>query len=129
MIALLLKGLIYDQNVLFLYPEDTAKIQYAREMNEDSVAVVMYNPATAYNVWRLTDELLEYDKVFYMNEENLDEITEKEVVEASRIILYVADDQVKDEAINNLIDCCKMIVSKSYISSEDMWTTYEMSSN
>ncbi len=129
MIALLLKGLIYDRNVLFLYPEDTAKIQYAREMNEDSVAVVMYNPATAYNVWRLTDELIEYDKVFYMNEENLDEITEKEVVEASRIILYVADDQVKDEAINNLIDCCKMIVSKSYISSEDMWTTYEMSSN
>lgn len=125
MAAFLLKGLIYDGNVLFLYKEDVAKIEYAKD-NKDSVAVVMYNPATAYNVWRLTDELLEYDKVFYMNEENLEPLTDTSVIDAEKIILYVADEDCQEQAIENLTNACHNIETKTYISGEDMWTTYEL---
>jgi hypothetical protein len=125
MVAFLIKGLVIDGNVLFLYKEDVPKIAYAKE-HSDNVAVVMYNPATPHNVWRLTDELLQYDKVFYMNEENTEKLVEKEVTSADKIVLYVADDDLQQEAINNLVDSCENISGKSFISDEEMWVTYEL---
>ena len=87
--------------------------------------IVMFNPATPHNVWRLTDELLEYRKVFYMDEENLDKLTEPEIVDATRITLYVADDDYQEEAINNLMDSVEL-TNISQLFSEDMWKTYEI---
>ena len=124
MAAFLLKGLIVDGNVLFLYREDAAKIEYAAD-NSDSVSIVMYNPATPYNVWRLTDELLQYDKVFYMNEENPEPIEDEIIKNSDKIILYVADNPCQEDAIKNLQSACQNIGTRTYISSEDMWTTYE----
>ena len=124
-IALLLKGHFYDRNVLFLYPEDKDKIAYAAE-NSDKVAVVMFNPATPQNVWRLTDELLEYPKVFYMDEENLDRITEEAVVSADRIILYAADDEMQPKAFENLLLSSNALTVMESVADEDMWTTYEV---
>ncbi len=123
--ALLLKGHIYDRNVLFLYPEDKGKIAYATE-NQDEVAVVMFNPATPHNVWRLTDELLVYPKVFYMDEENLDSIVEPELASADKIILYAADDDLKQEAMANLFESCPGLGVVKTVATEDMWTTYEV---
>jgi hypothetical protein len=123
--ALLLKGHVYDRNVLFLYPEDKGKIAYATE-NQDEVAVVMFNPATPHNVWRLTDELLVYPKVFYMDEENLDSIVEPELTSADKIILYVADDDLKQEAMANLFESCPGLGVVKTVATEDMWTTYEV---
>ena len=75
MLVFLIKGHVTGNNVLFLYKEDVDKINYA-QANSGEVAVVMFNPATPHNVWRLTDELLQYDRVFYMDEENLDPLIE-----------------------------------------------------
>lgn len=123
-LVFLIKGHIFGGNVLFLYKEDVAKIDYARE-NKENVAIVMFNPATPHNVWRLTDELLQYDRVFYMNEENLDKITEPDVVNADKIVLYVADNDHKEDALKNITDSCGKVENMTQIDSEDMWTTYE----
>ncbi len=120
-----INGFIRDSKVLFLYKEDVNKIDYARA-NSDEVAVVMFNPATPHNVWRLTDELLQYDRVFYMDEENLDPLTEQGVVNAGKIVLYVADDDFKNDAICNLVNSCKNLDSIKEVDSEDMWTTCEI---
>ena len=125
MLALLLKGHLSDKNVLFLYPEDQGKIEYARE-NSEEVAVVMFNPLTPHNVWRLTDEILEYPKVYYMDETNLSEITDPEVINAKKIILYVADEDHQQEAIDGLLKSCKNLSDITWISLEDMWTTFEI---
>ena len=125
MMALLLKGHLSDGNVLFLYPEDKEKIEYAKG-NANEAAVVMFNPLTPHNVWRLTDELLQYDKVYYMDESNLEKITDPEIVDASKVILYTADEDHQKEAIENLRTCCKNLPDITWISSEDMWTTYEL---
>lgn len=126
MLAFLIKGHVTGNNVLFLYKEDVDKINYARA-NSGEVAVVMFNPATPHNVWRLTDELLQYDRVFYMNEENLDPLTEQGVVNSDKIVLYVADDDFKNDAICNLVNSCKNLDSIKEVDSEDMWTTCEIS--
>ena len=125
LIALLLKGHLSDKSVLFLYPEDTEKIAYAAE-NSSEVAVVMFNPKTPQNVWRLTDELLEYPKVFYMDEENLEKITDPAVTGADKIILYAADDELQEEAFENLFESCKGLSTMNSVFTEDMWTTYEV---
>ncbi len=127
-VIVLIKGYVIDDNVLFLYREDAAKIAYAKE-NSDQIAVVMFNPATPHNVWRLTDELLEYPEVFYMDEENVQIITDERLEDklrgAEKIILYVADDDSQETAIDNLIMSTKM-TEKNHIFNEDMWNTYEI---
>lgn len=124
-IALLIKGHIYDHRVLFLYPEDREKITYASD-NKDEIAVVMFNPATPQNVWRLTDELLCYPKVFYMDEENLSPLTDPEVTGATKLILYAADNDLQKEAFQNLLNSCKNLKTMDERFTEDMWTTYEI---
>ncbi len=120
--VLLVKGIVVDERVLFLYPEDKEKIAFATE-NRDEVAIVMFNPATPQNVWRLTDELLEYPKVYYMDEENLDSITDDTVANAERIVLYIADDDVQEKAIENLKESTNLD-NMSKMFTEDMWSTY-----
>lgn len=122
--VILVKGFIFDDNVLFEYREDIEKVSYA-VANSDKTAVVMFNPATPHNVWRLTDELLEYKEVFYMDEENLQIITDEKVKEADKIILYVADAEVQDKAIENLMLSADM-KEKTHKFSEDMWNSYEL---
>ncbi len=126
MAAFLLKGLVADQNVLFLYKEDVAKIKYAEQNSDNAVAVVMFNPQTPQNVWRLTDELLEYDKVYYMDEENLEKLTDSEVIGADKIILYAADDDLQQQAFDNFLDSCINVSDMIKFSEEDMWSTYEL---
>ncbi|SFC17226.1 hypothetical protein [Butyrivibrio sp. YAB3001] len=129
MTTLLVKGICLDNRVLFLYPEDRDKIQFASE-NEDQVVIVMFNPATPHNVWRLTDELICYSKVYYMDEENLEPIREKSFANIDKAILYVADDDLKEAAIDNLLSALGEgnNSSDSYLmkqlSEEDMWTTF-----
>ncbi|RKM54252.1 hypothetical protein D6853_13555 [Butyrivibrio sp. X503] len=125
LLLFLAKGHFIDKNVLFLYPEDVEKMAYAAG-NKDSVAVVMFNPATAHNVWRLTDELLCYDKVFYMDEENTQKLEDKDVTQADKIILYAADDDMQKEAFDNLISSCAVAGDFKQLFTEDMWTTYEV---
>ncbi|MBQ6589101.1 MAG: hypothetical protein IJI01_10525 [Butyrivibrio sp.] len=123
-LVILVKGICIDNRVLFLYPEDTAKIQYAAD-NHDQVAVVMFNPATPHNIWRLTDELLQYDKVFYMDVENSNNIEDSEIVNASKIILYVADDDYQDKAITDLKEATRKTQIMPLFT-EDMWNSYEL---
>jgi hypothetical protein len=123
-LVILVKGICIDNRVLFLYPEDTAKIQYAAD-NHDQVAVVMFNPATPHNIWRLTDELLQYDKVFYMDVENSNNIEDSKIVNASKIILYVADDDYQDKAITDLKEATRKTQIMPLFT-EDMWNSYEL---
>lgn len=124
MLAFLFKGLVNDGRVLFLYPEDREKTAYAAA-NSDEVAVVMFNPATPQNVWRLTDELLEYPEVFYMDEENPEPLTDEKVTSADKIILYMADDDYQKEAVENLQNSTGLNNIRG-VSREDMWGTYEV---
>ena len=121
---ILVKGIAIDNRVLFLYPEDTAKVAYAKE-NSENVAIVMYNPASPHNVWWLTDELLQYSKVYYMNEENYEPITDPEVLGAKKIIIYIADDDFQKFALDNL-ETSTGLNTYEHISTEEMWNTYEL---
>ena len=61
-----------------------------------------------------------------MDEENLDKITDPAVTGADKIILYAADDELQEDAFENLFDSCKKLSTMSSVFTEDMWTTYEV---
>ena len=122
-VILIFKGLIVDNNVLFLYKEDPEKIAFASD-HSDNVAVVMFNPVTPQNVWRLTDELLQYDRVFYMDEENLEPLAEADIVGADSIVLYAADSFHQPEAFENLLTSCDNLSEMAPLFVEDMWSSY-----
>ncbi|WP_026523372.1 MULTISPECIES: hypothetical protein [unclassified Butyrivibrio] len=126
-ILITVKGLVIDRNVLFLYPEDASRIAYARQMNEAGAkAVVMYNDATPDNIWRITDELLEYDKLYYVNEADTEAISDAELTEADTVIVYAADHDNRDEILSIIESCNSKSEKSEKISAKDMWTVYEL---
>lgn len=119
------KGLVMDSNVLFLYPEDTARIFYARQKSDNGAkAVVMYNDATPDNIWRITDELLMYDELFYVNEADTDAITDEKLLEAEHVVIYAADHENRDRIIEKLSDQNIKVKKTNVIPGKDMWTVY-----
>lgn len=123
--AICSKGLFIDKNVLFLYPEDKAKVEYARAASENGDALVIcFNDATPDNVWRLSNELFEYSKGFYVSEGNTEAITDKDFLEATSLSVYVADCDNKGEVINNILNSNPNVTDYEEVFTEDMWTMY-----
>ncbi|WP_026496401.1 hypothetical protein [Butyrivibrio sp. WCD3002] len=120
-----IKGLVVDQNVLFLYPEDASRIAYARSVNEKDIPVViMFNEKTPDNIWRLTDELLEYDKFFYVSEENAGEIEDASINSSDEVIVYAADHENRDIILDEITRSNPNIDNIEEVSVKDMWTLY-----
>ena len=119
------KGLYADNNVLFLYPEDEARIDYAKSVKEEGVPViVMFNEKTPDNIWRLTDELLEYDKLYYVSEDNTAPLDDPEINSADDIVIYAADHDNRDEILQEIVETNPNVDNIEIISLKDMWTLY-----
>jgi hypothetical protein len=122
-----IKGLATDGNVLFLYRDDAARVETARQAAADDIPVViLFNDATPDNVYRLTNELLEYPELFYVNESNLEMIKDEKINSASEVFVYAADHDNRDQLINVIIDGNPSITSSEIISTKDMWTLYRL---
>ncbi len=124
-VLIIIKGLMIDRNVLFLYPEDAGRIAFAREMDESGAcAVVMYNDATPDNIWRLTNELLEYDELYYVNEANTELITDNKLTGSDKIVVYAADHENRDVILEGIEETNTKLSDLETISQKDMWTVY-----
>ena len=120
-----LTALFTETKVLFLYPEDSARIQYAKE-NSDTDVIILYNDQTPDNVWRLTDELLEYKKLYFVSEANTDTIADLDIRAADKLIVYAADNDNKEEMLDVIDKSNYGANSVKEISTKDMWTVYEI---
>ena len=118
------KGLFVDRNVLFLYPEDAQRIVYAKE-NSDIHVIIMYHDQTPDNVWRLTDELLEYPQMYFMSEANKAPVTDQTIVSARKLLVYAADYDTQKESLQGILDSNPNLTGYDVISKKDMWTLYE----
>lgn len=124
-ILITVKGLVLDRNVLFLYPEDASRIAYARSVNEKDIPVViMFNEKTPDNIWRLTDELLEYNRFFYVSEENVGEIADASINSAEEVLVYAADHENRDRILKEIEESNPNIDNIEEVSIKDMWTLY-----
>lgn len=100
---------LFNQNVLFLYPEDAENEQWALERSDKSV-VYIYNYENSWMIWDSAHELEQYDRIYYINMDNQDMITDADICSSDEIIVYAA----RDERSMQIID--RILESNSHIS-------------
>ena len=52
--------------VQFLYQDDAKNVQWAAE-HKDSTVVYLYNPNNAWMIWDESEELMQYDKIYFVS--------------------------------------------------------------
>ncbi|MBQ6806646.1 MAG: glycosyltransferase family 39 protein [Lachnospiraceae bacterium] len=99
-----LSGLLSDR-VVFLYPEDAQQVQFAREQAANQTPVVyIYDEGQSWCVWDCTNELLEYDGVFFAGQSSTELIQDSKVANSEELVVYLsnsADAQTQLQRILN----------------------------
>ncbi len=87
-------------NVVFLYPQSGNETLLAREQAAAHIPVVyIYNPGEEWCIWAVADELMEYDRVYFVSAAGREPITEPSIAEAQELVLYMPRfDDAGDEA-------------------------------
>lgn len=75
--------------VLFLYEEDEENIALARENHEVPV-VYFYNGNLMWMIWDDSLELMQYDRIYFVNMADVSPLTDAELCSADRVLVYVA---------------------------------------
>lgn len=111
--------------ILFLYEEEGEKVEYARD-NRDVPALVLYNSATPDKVWWITNELLEYPKIYFISEENDTAIDDEAILSSDKLIVYAADDDNQQKMLQMIVDSSDKLDGYKEVGHEENWTTYEI---
>ena len=114
-----------ETKVFFLYEEEKPVMEYVKE-NCDVPVIVFYNGASPDNVWRLSDELMEFPEIYLASQENREKITDEKLTKSDRLLVYVADHEDKEECLNNLLQSSESLSEYHVVAEKNLWTLYEM---
>ncbi len=149
-----LNGQLMKGHVLFLYPEEREAIAMAQENREEPV-VVIYNPETKENIWRLYDKLAAFPKIYYIDAANGEPCLREEsagggedaevttsvntdpadrsdlarLKESPSLLVFAADtaDNIdRDARIADLMRSNPNLSNKEVLYRRDMWTWYRL---
>lgn len=115
---------ILSGKVIFLYEEDSENVTYARE-NAHMPVIILYNEVTPYNVWWCSQELMEYDRIYFASEGNKERITDEVLCNSGKIIVYAADCDTKDESLQMILESNEDLGNYRLISQKSLWSVYE----
>lgn len=91
-------------DVVFLYPEAGEEVALAEEQAAANIPVVyVYKPGEEWCIWAVADELMAYDRVYFVSAASADPITDPAITNADAVVAYLPlyDDE-KDEAAQNI---------------------------
>lgn len=126
--ALFLLGNIYglaSGKVIFLYEEERADVAYARE-NEHTPVIVFYNDATPYHVWWRSQELMQYDRVYFASQGNAEKITDEIICGSDKVIVYAADYETQEKNLDRIQESNPGLESRKLVAKRGLWSVYEM---
>ena len=112
--------------VFFLYEEEKEIMEFVRAHAGETV-VVFYNEASSDNIWRLSDELMEYPRVYLAAQGNEAPLSDKEVLESECILAYVADYENKEACLERLVEENEHLGSWQEVAEKGLWTLYRLS--
>lgn len=87
--------------VVFLYPEAEEGVALAREQAAAQIpAVYVYKPGEEWCIWAVADELMEYDRVYFVSAAGGEPIKEPSIAAADAVVAYLPlyDDGEDEEA-------------------------------
>lgn len=124
--VLLMNGIsLKAGRVFFLYEEEQAAMAFVRE-NKDVPVVVFYNSASESNVWRLSDELMEYPEIYLASEDNTDELMDETLNTSDRVLAYVADHESGTACLDRLLKSNPKLTEYRLIAEKGLWKLYEL---
>ncbi len=124
--VLLMNGIsLKEGRVFFLYEEEKSAMAFVRE-NRDVPVVVYYNSASESNVWRLSDELMEYPEIYLASEDNTDQLTDETLNTSGRVLAYVADHESGTACLDRLLESNAKLTEYRLIAEKGLWKLYEL---
>lgn len=100
---------------------------FVRE-HKDVPVVVFYNEASGDHIWWLSDELLEYPKVYLASMGNKELLTDETITESESLLVYAADYENQEDYLQGLLEVNKNLSSYQVIAEKGrgVWTLYEV---
>ena len=96
-ITALVKG-----EVQFLYKEDAENVQWAAGQ-KDSAVVFLYNPNNVWMIWDESEELMQYEKIYFVSMADDSAITDKILLEEPQVYVYASRMEPAETIIDALI--------------------------
>ena len=102
-LAMVVSGYVRT-DVVFLYPEAGEAVALAREQAAAKIPVVyVYQPGEEWCIWAVADELMEYERVYFVSVENAEPLKEPAVMDADAVVIYLpCSDDGKEEAAQGM---------------------------
>ncbi len=111
--------------VIFLYEEDGEHMEYAKA-NAHMPVIVLYNDATPYHVWWCSQELMQYERIYFASEGNLEKITDEVLNSSEMAIVYAADYDTKGDSLEMILESCPDLEEYRLVLSKGLWSVYEL---
>lgn len=97
-----IRGLCSDK-VFFLYEDAPANVSWAAD-NGTSEIVYIYNPLNEWMVWNDSSELMEYNRIYYIDANDTASINEPSLMEMKEIYVYACRNENTEKILSNLVE-------------------------
>ena len=111
--------------VQFLYKEDAANVQWAKE-HKDSAVVFLYNPNNTWMIWDESEELMQYEKIYFVSMADDSTITDGILLKEKEIYIYTARMEEAENIMETLIRDNPNLKSKEKIRELLYFDLYEL---
>lgn len=89
--------------VQFLYQDDAVNVAWARE-HKDSAVVFLYNPNNVWMIWDESEELMQYDRIYFASITDETPLEEEELLKADEIYVYTSRMDQAEVLMEGLMD-------------------------
>lgn len=114
-----------NDKVFFLYEEDAVMMELVKE-NKNVPVVVCYHENSPDNIWRLSQELIEYPQVYLAGFGNVSPIEDKIITESDRLLVFAADHDNQREQLTQLLSANSHLTDGRVAAKKGLWTLYEL---
>ncbi|MBQ0027101.1 MAG: hypothetical protein KBS96_00720 [Lachnospiraceae bacterium] len=122
-LVLQIKGLASDK-VLFLYEDDAKDYAWAKEHSTDTI-VYIYNYENQWMIWDDAMELMNYDRIFFIDMNNEEKITDADVMGADHLYVFSVRSEQAAQRLNEIV-ADKNMTSSSVVRNLKYVDVYEL---
>ncbi|MBD5458695.1 MAG: hypothetical protein HDR27_09025 [Lachnospiraceae bacterium] len=99
-----LSGLL-SERVVFLYPEATERLAFARgKAAEDVPVVCLYDAGQSWCVWDCADQFFEYDRIYFASQNDAEPILDAVIAGSDELIVYLSNTAEKQEQLERILN-------------------------
>lgn len=128
LILLLIDGTtLLHGRVFFLYEEERETMEFVKE-HRDVPVIVFYNEASGDHIWWLSDELMEYPRVYLASMGNQEPLADETLINSDSLLVYLTDYEDEEECLEGLLEQNENLSSYQVIAEKGrgVWRLYEV---